>query len=175
MITYRTVSDFYWSADCPEADLSDLPTWPSFAWADLRLPIENTSVLLWYNRLSAASLFFVQHPCYFTKFNCRYINKFGIIDQTALQFLLCKHHSSRYLLSQIMLHPRCKILPNNNSNGMRWRHMPAVDVRESSCCQGINKRHDTQRPISSGGINRHIADGCIPRYRGKKTVVKLCL
>ena len=79
------------------------------------------------------------------------------------------------LLSQIMLHPRCKILPNNNSNGMRWRHMPAVDVRESSCCQGINKRHDTQRPISSGGINRHITDCCIPRYRGKKKWLWNCV
>ena len=161
MISYGTVSDFYWSADCPEADLSDLPTWPSFAWADLR-PLK-TLVCYYDTTCCPLQVFFsFQHPCYFTKFNCRYINKFGKIDQTALQFLVCKHHCSRYLLSQIMLHPRCKILPNNNSNGMRWRHMPAVDVRESSCA----------RASTNGTILNDLFHQVA--YRGNIVVVKLC-
>ena len=55
IITYNMFSNFRWSADCPAVDLSDLLTWPRFAWTNLS--IESTSVLLWHNPLSAVGHF----------------------------------------------------------------------------------------------------------------------
>ena len=38
--------------------------------------------------------------------------------------------------------------------GVRWRHIPAVDVQVSNCCQGIIIRHDKAKTYWSDGMNR---------------------